>query len=86
MMKVWQPTTEEIKKTDNWGTWKKEISEFDWYYEEPETCFIIKGEASVTDNSGNTISFKSGDMVEFKNGLKCKWKINKEIEKRYKFG
>jgi uncharacterized protein len=86
MMKVWQPTSDEIKKTENWGIWKKEESEFNWYYEDPETCYIIKGEAVVSDNSGNSIAFKSGDMVKFETGLKCTWKITKEIEKRYKFG
>lgn len=85
-MKVWQPTTDEIKKTENWGTWRKEVSEFDWYYEEPEICYIIKGEATVTDNQGNSVTFKSGDMVKFELGLKCRWKINKDIEKRYNFG
>jgi uncharacterized protein len=86
MMKVWQPTIEEINKTENWGTWRKEVSEFDWYYEEPEMCYIIKGEASVTDEQGNSITFKGGDMVKFDQGLKCSWKINKDIEKRYNFG
>jgi uncharacterized protein len=86
MMKVWQPTTDEIKNTENWSTWRKEVSEFDWYYEDQETCYILRGEASVVDRAGNSLTFKGGDMVKFEQGLKCTWKINKEIEKRYKFG
>jgi uncharacterized protein len=86
MMKVWQPTTDEIKKTENWGIWKKEVSEFSWFYEDPETCYIIRGEAIVSENSSKSIKFKDGDMVKFEKGLKCTWKITKEIEKRYIFG
>lgn len=86
MMKVWQPTSAEIKNTENWGTWKKEVSEFDWYYDEPEMCYILRGEASVFDKAGNSITFREGDMVKFEQGLKCIWKINKEIEKRFLFG
>ncbi len=28
MMKVWTPSEEEIKQTESWGIWSKEISEF----------------------------------------------------------
>jgi uncharacterized protein len=86
MMKVWQPSNDEIKKTENWGIWRKESSVFDWFYEEPEMCYILKGEAVVKDCSGNSISFKAGDMVKFEQGLKCTWTIKKDLEKRYYFG
>ncbi len=85
-MKVWQPTPEEIAKTSDWGTWSKETSEFPWFYEEPETCFILEGEASATDDKGNSIHFKAGDMVKFEQGISCTWKIKKNIKKRYLFG
>jgi uncharacterized cupin superfamily protein len=85
MMRVWQPTKEEIEKTNQWGTWTKEESEFDWSYDETETCYILEGEASVMDNAGHSVRFKAGDMVEFKKGLTCTWKINKAIRKRYNF-
>jgi uncharacterized protein len=86
MMKVWQPNNDEIKNTENWGIWEKEISEFEWYYDEPETCYILEGEAEVNDKQGNCIRFKPGDMVKFELGLRCTWKILKAIKKRYKFG
>ncbi len=84
-MKVWKPTAEEIKKTNNWGTWNKEISEFPWSYNEMETCYILEGEAIATSADGQEIRFKSGDMVQFEQGLECTWKIVKSIRKRYKF-
>ncbi len=85
-MKVWQPTSEEIAKTSGWGTWSKETSEFPWFYDETETCFILEGEASATDDKGNSIHFKAGDMVKFEKGISCTWKIKKDIKKRYLFG
>jgi uncharacterized protein len=85
MMKVWQPDKDEIKKTQNWGIWTKEISEFPWYYDDTETCFILEGEAEVSDKKGNLVNFKAGDMVQFQQGLECTWKIRKDIKKRYKF-
>lgn len=86
MMKVKKPTPDEINETDSWGTWGKEPSKFPWYYDDKETCFILQGKAIVTDNSGNQITFKKGDWVEFEQGLECTWEISETIKKKYKFG
>ena len=85
-MKVKKATPEDIKTTENWGTWSKEISEFPQSYDEKETCYILEGQATVVDNEGNEISFTKGDWVEFEQGLSCTWKITKDIHKKYKFG
>lgn len=85
-MKVRKPTKEDIEKTSSWGTWSKEPSEFPWYYEEKETCYILKGKAKARDNKGNEIEFSKGDWVEFEKGLSCTWEINETIEKKYMFG
>ena len=86
MMKVWRPTPDEIKLTSGWDIWKKEASEFPWFYDDTETCYILEGEAMATDSKGDTIQFQAGDMVRFEKGLSCKWKISKDIKKRYLFG
>ena len=86
MMKVWKPTPEEVKVTDNWETWSKEASEFSWSYDDKESCYILQGEAIATDSNGNSILFKAGDMVQFDKGLKCIWKIKQDLKKKYKFG
>ena len=62
------------------------LSEFPWYYDEKETCYILEGNAVVTDNKGNKIEFGPGDWVEFEQGLECNWKILKTIRKKYRFG
>lgn len=85
-MKVSKPTLQQIQATKSWGTWGKEESIFPWYYDDKETCYILQGEAEVTDNDGNKIKFGPGDLVEFEEGLECTWKIKKTIKKKYKFG
>lgn len=86
MIKVWHPSTEEIDVAKSWGTWSKEASEFTWFYDDIETCYILKGEAIATDDDGNSIHFKTGDMVLFEKGHECKWQIISDIKKKYKFG
>lgn len=86
MIKVWQPSKEEIENSSRWETWKKETSEFPWTYDETETCYILQGEAIVSDNNGNSVHFKAGDMVRFDQGLKCTWHIKQDIKKKYMFG
>lgn len=69
----------------SWPIWEKEISTFDWYYDETEVCYILEGEVLVhTKNSEYLI--KKGDLVKFKKGLSCKWEIKKDIKKHYNFG
>lgn len=86
MMRVWKPSDQELKDSEQWGDWSKEISEFPWFYSQAETCFILEGEAYVTDNQGNEIHFQKGDMVRFEQGVECTWKITKDIRKKYLFG
>ena len=86
MMKVWQPGQQEIEATDSWGIWTKEESEFPWFYDDKETCYILEGEAEAEDSKGNKIQFRKGDMVQFDQGLECTWRITKAIKKRYRFG
>ena len=84
-MKVRKPTPEEIFETKNWSIWSKEVSKFDWKYNERECCFILEGEATVKDIDGNIIRFKSGDFVVFEKGLSCEWEVLSAIKKKYKF-
>jgi uncharacterized cupin superfamily protein len=86
MMRVWQPSSKEIKESEQWNDWNKEVSEFPWFYSESETCYILEGEAIVSDNNGNQIRFRKGDMVHFEQGVECTWKIVSDIRKKYLFG
>lgn len=69
-----------------WPIWAKEISEFPWSYDETETCYLLAGEVEVTPENGPPVTFGAGDLVTFPRGLSCKWKITKDVTKRYRFG
>lgn len=88
-MKKKIPTDEDLKKLSvkSWGTWEKETSVFDWYYNDTETCYILDGEVEVTDSeTGEKLDFKKGDLVQFPKGLKCVWNVKKPVRKYYNFG
>ncbi len=80
--------SEDILKTMGvfeWPVWTKEASEFDWQYDEKESCYILEGDVDI--KAGNdTVHFGQGDFVVFPQGLSCVWKINKAVKKHYKFG
>ena len=85
-VKIKKPTEKEKKKAENWPIWEKEVSEFPWEYDEKETCLILEGDVEVTNEEGEKFRFKAGDLVEFPQGMKCTWKINKAVRKHYNFG
>ena len=67
-----------------WPIWTKEISDFDYEYDEDEECYILEGEVIVTAGSTEFL-ITVGDFVTFKKGLKCNWNIKKPIKKHYNF-
>ena len=87
-MKKKIPTEDDLKRlgVESWGTWSKEVSEFDWSYDDTETCYILDGEVEVRDPlSGEKIDFKKGDLVQFERGLKCVWDVKKPVRKYFNF-
>ena len=36
----------------SWPIWEKEVSTFDWEYDEPETCFFLEGKVEVQPLEG----------------------------------
>ena len=69
----------------SWPIWTCEISEFDWEYDDKESCYLLEGEV-VVSTSLETVKFSSGDFVVFPKGLKCRWKVIKPVRKHYTFG
>lgn len=86
-IEVRKPTAEELKRlgVEDWPIWTKEVSTFDWYYDDRETCYILEGEVTVR-YEGGSVSFQAGDLVIFPKGLKCTWEIRKAVRKHYSFG
>ena len=70
----------------NWSIWECEPSKFSWYYNEKEVCLLIKGEAIINTEEGDCYTIKSGDLVEFPEGLSCEWQVTKSIKKHFRLG
>ena len=70
----------------SWPIWEKEISRFDWFYDEKETCYILKGKVTVETKDGDRVDFGPGDFVTFPQGLTCVWDIKEPVRKHYSFG
>ena len=68
----------------SWPIWSCEVSEFDWEYDQQESCLLLEGEVEVSSGI-ETVSFGAGDFVVFPRGLKCRWKIIKPVRKHYTF-
>jgi uncharacterized cupin superfamily protein len=81
-----KPTDQERQTAQSWPTWTKEASEFPWEYDEKETCLLLEGQVTVTNETGEQFKFAAGDWVVFPQGMKCTWKIEKDVRKHYRFG
>ena len=88
MISIEKPSEEKLHKLNVklWPIWEKEVSEFQWDYNEKETCYILEGDVVVTPDGGDPVKFGKGDLVVFSEGLKCTWTINAAVRKHYKFG
>ena len=69
----------------NWPIWNKEISRFDWHYDDIEECLFLEGDVVVKTKDGNSSSFGKGDFVTFPKGLSCMWDIKSPVRKHYNF-
>ena len=71
---------------DAWPIWQKEVSTFDWHYDQDEICYLLEGEAIITPaDGGDAVTIQRGDLVHFPAGLACTWQITEAIEKHYTF-
>ncbi|MEI6437457.1 MAG: cupin domain-containing protein [Candidatus Omnitrophota bacterium] len=69
----------------SWPIWTKEVSTFDWQYDEQEICLFLDGDVTVK-TPFETVSFGKSDLVTFPKGLSCTWHVKKAVRKHYKFG
>ena len=84
---VKQPAQQELENMGvfSWPIWEKEVSRFDWYYSDKETCYFLDGEVVVESEDGN-VKIQKGDLAVFPKGLRCVWDIKKPVRKHYQFG
>jgi len=81
---VRKPTDDEAAACSRWPIWKCEPSTFDWEYTEQETCLLIEGKVTITDES-DSVSFGPGDYVIFPRDLECTWHVAEAVAKYYNF-
>jgi len=83
---IHKPSEKEINKKDvrSWPIWTCDVSEFDWEYDQQESCLLLEGEVEVTSDN-EEVKFGVGDFVIFPGGLKCRWKVIKPVRKHYSF-
>ena len=83
---IHRPSDEEVdlKEVRSWPVWTCEVSEFDWEYDQQESCLLLEGSVEVKSDF-ETVKFGGGDFVVFPKGLKCKWKVIRPVRKHYSF-
>ncbi len=69
----------------SWPVWSKEVSEFDWTYEDIERCYLLDGDVEV-EAYGEKVRFGKGDFVTFPVGMTCRWRVFKPVRKHYQMG
>ncbi|MFW6278821.1 MAG: cupin domain-containing protein [Bacillota bacterium] len=86
-IKVETPDQDKLEElgVKSWPIWEKEVSEFEWHYDQQEVCYLIEGEV-VVEADGQEVEFSAGDLVTFPQGLDCVWKVKEDVKKHYKMG
>ena len=82
---VKKPSDEEAARCKGWPLWNSGPSTFDWAYTEQETCLLLEGKVTVSDDK-DSVSFGPGDMVVFPKDLECTWHVSEAVTKHYNFG
>tara|TARA_Y100000589_G_scaffold172305_1_gene163570 strand:+ start:541 stop:816 length:276 start_codon:yes stop_codon:yes gene_type:complete len=70
----------------SWPIWTCDESSFDWVYKDKETCLLLEGAVTVTQEGGKPVNFSAGDLVTFPTGMNCRWEIHKAVRKHSRFG
>ena len=85
-IKIEKLSDEEINNMGvlSWPIWTCDVSEFDWEYNNRESCLLLEGDVEVSSD-WETVRFCAGDFVVFPSGLKCRWKVIKPVRKHYTF-
>ena len=69
----------------SWPIWEKEVSRFDWHYDQIEECYLLEGKVVVETEDGERVEFGKGDFVRFLKGLFRIWDVKEPVKKHYNF-
>jgi uncharacterized protein len=82
-----KPDQSDLKKRGvyEWPIWEKEVSKFDWHYDQIEECYLLEGHVIVEYENGKIAEFGKGDFVTFQKDLSCVWEVKQPVKKHYNF-
>ena len=80
---VRKATEEEAVLMRRGTIWECGVSEFNWHYDNDETCMLVEGQAKVTF-AGESVSLAVGDIAYFPKGLDCVWQVLSPVKKYYR--
>jgi len=86
-IEIHKPTKDELESRQvfSWPIWEKEVSRFDWFYDDTEECYLLEGRVTVDTKDGNRVTFGKGDFVTLPKGLSCIWEVKEPVRKHYNF-
>ncbi len=86
-IEIKKPNKEDLERDGglSWPIREKEVSRFDWHYDQTEECYLLEGKVVVETEDGDKLEFRSGDFVSFPKRLSCIWDIQEPVKKHYNF-
>lgn len=63
------------------GLWSCTAGVFRWEFTWDEFVHVLEGEATITDEEGNSCTLRAGDTAHFPVGLNTEWRVDKFIRK-----
>jgi uncharacterized cupin superfamily protein len=63
------------------GLWSCTAGRFRWIFSWDEFVRILEGEATITDETGKSITLKAGDLAHFPRGAATEWHVPRFVKK-----
>jgi uncharacterized protein len=63
------------------GMWRAGVCTIDYHFAGDETVHVLRGEADVELDSGETVTLRAGDIASFPKGAHSTWRVRSPIEK-----
>ena len=63
------------------GLWSCTAGKFNWIFGWDEFVHVLEGEATITEDGGETYTLRAGDFAHFPIGLKTEWHVSNFVKK-----
>lgn len=83
-IQIKKPTEQQIQICKSWPVWQSQPRSFDWVYTQTETCLVIEGKVTISDNH-SSVTIGPGDLAVLPEDLECTWHITEPLKKHYTF-